>query len=265
MRKSTLLVFLILFGVVVYFVYGMITWNIFVSFTDWKGAIPSYNFVGLANYSRAFQDPLFWRSLGNTLLLFLAIPCSLGLGLFLATLLHQNVRGARVFTFIFLMPFAFSFVVSGVVWSWLASSWCQDPSTVMLSVIIAMVWQLSGYCALVLFAGMRSVPREEIDAAKSKGASTFRAYREVVFPRLKVPILASVVVLMVFTLKAAFDLVWTMTEGGPGTSSYNLPILVVNEAYSKVHVAYGAAVGTILVAIVLCIIIPYVYLSYRRR
>ena len=190
-----------------------------------------------------------------------------------------------MFALIFLMPFAFSLVVTGTVWAWmfapangavnailrsvglgsLACGWYTDPATVMLSVVIPMVWQFSGYCALVLYAGMRSIPKKEIEAAKAEGASTLGAYRRVVLPRLKIPILTSVVVVTIFVLKAAFDLVWTMTGGGPGTSSYNLPILVVNEAYSKLHVAYGAAISNILVAIVLCIIIPYVWWSYRGR
>jgi len=263
----------------------MIAWNIRASFTDWNTAVPSSNFVGFANYSEVFQDSLFWQSLKNTLLLFLVIPCSLGLGLFLAILLNQKVRGARIFMIIYLMPFAFSLVVTGKVWAWmfapdngavntilrsigldrLAGGWYTDTSTVMLSIIIAMVWQFSGYCMLMLLAGMKSIPQKEIDAAKSKGASTFRIYRGVVLPRLKIPILTSVVVVMIFVLKAAFDLIRPWTGGGPGTSSYTLPIMVVNEAYAKTHVAYGAAVANILVAVVLCIIIPYVYWSYRGR
>ena len=246
----------------------MIAWNIRASFTDWKGAVPSSNFVGLQNYSELFHDSLFWQSLKNTLLLFLAVPCSLGLGFFLATLLNQKVRGARIFMIIYLMPFAFSFVVTGVVWNWvytLVGSPHIYPNTVMLSIIIAMVWQFSGFCTLILFAGMKSIPQKEIDAAKLKGASTFRIYRKVVLPRLKIPILTSTVVVMIFVLKAAFDLTKVMTGGGPGTASFNLPIFVVNEAYYKLNVAYGAAAGNILVAIVLCIIIPYVYWSYRGR
>lgn len=284
MRKSTLLILLIILIPALYFVYGMIAWNIRVSFTDWKGAIPSSNFVGLENYSNLFQDPLFWRSLWNALLLFLMIPCSLGLGLFLATLLNQNVKGARVFLIIYLMPFAFSFVVTGVVWAWmyaptngavntilrsiglgsLAGGWHTDPSTVMLSILLATIWQFTGYCTLILYAGMKSIPQKEIDAAKSKGGSIFRVYREVVLPRLKIPILTSVVVLMIFSLKT-FDLIWVMTGGGPGTYSYTLPIFVVKEAFQKLHVASAAAAGNILVVIVLCIIIPYLYWSFRKR
>jgi len=268
MRKSTVLIFLIPFLLMVYFVYGMIAWNVWVSCTDWKGISPeNTNFVGLSNYSRAFGDSLFQQSLVNTLLLFLAIPCSVGLGLFLAMLLRQKVRGARFFTLIYLTPFAFSLVVTGIVWNWvygLVGSPNIYPNTVMLSIILAMMWQFAGYTMLILLPGMRSIPQKEIDAAKSKGASTLRIYRKIVFPRLKIPILTAVVVLIIFSLKASFDLVWVLTSGGPGTSSYTVPIDLYREAFQKWNFAYGAAMGNILLAIVLCIVLPYVWWSYRK-
>jgi glucose/mannose transport system permease protein len=246
----------------------MIAWNVWISCTDWKGTAPeNTNFVGLSNYSRAFGDSLFRQSLVNTLLLFLAIPCSVGLGLFLAMLLRQKVRGARVFTIIYLMPFAFSLVVTGVVWNWvyrLVGSPHIQSTTVMLSIILAMMWQFAGYAMLILLPGLRSIPQKEIDDAKSKGVSTFRIYRKIVFPRLKIPILTAAVLLMTFALKASFDLVWTLTSGGPGTSSYTVPIDLYREAFQKFNFAYGAAMGNILLAIVLCIVLPYVWWSYRK-
>jgi len=285
MRKSTLLVFLLIFALAMVFIYGMIGWNVFVSFTGWTGGTPSYNFVGLSNYGQLVHDPLFWGSFLRTLLLFSVIPISLGIGLLLAILLNQNVKGARIFMIIYLMPFAFSLVVTGVVWGrmfapsngavntilraiglgGLASGWYTQPGTVMLSIIIATVWQFSGYCMLILLAGLKSVSRKKIDAARSKGASTLRIYRNLVFPRLAIPILTAVVVLMIFTLKT-FDLIWVMTSrGGPGTSAYTLPVMVVVEANYKLSVAYGAAAGNVLVALVLLIIIPYLYWIYRKR
>lgn len=246
----------------------MIAWNVWVSCTDWKGIAPEKtNFIGLGNYSRAFGDSLFRQSLVNTLLLFLAIPCSIGLGLFLAMLLRQKVRGAKLFTLIYLMPFAFSLIVTGVVWNWvygLVGSPHIYPNTVMLSIILAMMWQFAGYTMLLLLPGMRSVSQKEIDAAKSKGASTFRIYRKIVFPRLKIPILTAVVVLMIFSLKASFDLIWVLTSGGPGTSSYTVPIDLYREAFQKTNFAYGAAMSNILLAIVLCIVLPYVWWSCRK-
>jgi glucose/mannose transport system permease protein len=190
------------------------------------------------------------------------------MGLFLATLLRQKVRGARLFTIIYLMPFAFSFVVTGVVWNWvyrLVGSPHIYSSTVMFSIILAMIWQFAGYAMLILLPGMKSIPPKEIDAAKSKKKSTFRIYREIIFPRLKIPILTAVVVLMIFTLKASFDLVWLLTGGGPGVSSYTIPIDLYREAFQKTNFAYGAAMGNFLMLIVLCIVLPYVWWSYRKR
>jgi len=283
LERTTLLTVLVLFALAAYFVYGMIAWNMAISFTDWKGAVPTYNFVGLSNYSSVVTSELFGKSFLNTIILFSAIPISILVGLFLAFLLNQRPRGLRIFTLIFLIPFAFSLVVTGVVWAWmfhptngavnsilksfglgfLASDWYLSPKTVLISMIIPMVWQFSGYCALILFAGLRSVPRKELEEARRKGMGWWKIFWKVEFPRLRIPILSCAVVLFVFTLKAAFDLVWTMVQGGPGTSSYNLPILVFVEAYQKLNVAYGAAIGNILVFFVLCIVLPYVWWAYR--
>jgi glucose/mannose transport system permease protein len=152
MQKSTLLAFLLIFALAMVFIYGMIGWNVFVSFTGWIGGTPSYNFVGFSNYDQLFHDPIFWGSFLRTLLLFTVIPISLGVGLFLAILLNQNVKGARIFMIIYLLPFAFSLVVTGVVYHWvfdpsngavntilrflklgsLASGWYTASGTVML-------------------------------------------------------------------------------------------------------------------------------------
>jgi len=281
LERTTLLTVLVLFALAAYFVYGMVIWNIGISFTDWKGAVPSYNFVGFSNYSSVLSNSLFRRALLNTILLLPAVPLAILAGLFLAFLLNQRVRGIKIFTLIFLIPFAFSFVVTGVVWNWLLDSqgainsllksmglgflardWLS-PSVILASVMIPMLWQFSGYCALVLLAGLKSVPREEVRKAREKGMSHWQIFRKVELPRLKIPILSCAVVLFVFVLKAAFDLLWTMVKGYPAESYYTLPILVYVEAYQKLNVAYGAVIGNILVGIVLAIVLPYVWFSYR--
>jgi len=281
LERTTLLTVLVLFVLAAYFVYGMVTWNVVISFTDWKGAIPSYNFVGLSNYSAVIKSDLFGRSLLNTFILFSAIPLCLAAGLFLAFLLNQRVKGIKIFTIIFLLPFAFSLVVTGVIWSWMfqpdgainsllrsirlgffARDWISS-SAILASVLIPIIWQFSGYSALVLLAGLKSVPRKEIEKARKKGMNWWQIFWKVEFPRLRIPLLSCAVVIFVFVLKASFDLLWTMARGYPPGSYYTLPILVYVEAYQKMNVAYGAVIGNILVGIVLAIVLPYVWFSYR--
>lgn len=271
-------------GLAFYFVYAGIGWTIWVSVSNWTGLIPSYGFQGLSNYAKLFGDPLFWTSMKNSLLLFSSIPACMGLGLLLATVLDQRLRGGGVFRNIYLLPFALSFVVTGTMWAWmyapsngilntlfnslglgfLASSWHTMPGTVMLAIIIALIWQFSGYTTLIFLAGMKSVPQPQIQAAKLDGASGFRLYRRVVFPQLKTSALTALVVLMMFALRA-FDLVWVLTGGGPGYSSHILPVMMYKETFQATRFAYGAAIASILLAIVLVIVIPYLYKTYRRR
>jgi len=286
MQKSTALILLVPLILAFYFVYVAIGWNVAVSFTDWKGLLPSYNFVGFAQYGALFSAPMFWQSLANNLILLLIIPGSIGLGLLLAILLDQKIRGAGVFRTIYLLPFALSFVVTATMWAWMydpnkgiinallksiglgslaGGSLLSQSGTVMLAIIIAIIWQFSGYTMVVLLAGIKSVPQNQINAAKIDGSSGFRLYRKVVIPQLKVPILTAFVILMIFALKT-FDLIWVLTKGGPSYASFTLPIMLYWEAFTyKSNFAYGAAVGNILLLVVLLIVVPYMYRSYRRR
>ena len=105
-----------------FFFYFFSGWNFFISLTDWEGFLPSYNLVGFDNYVELFQDPLFWTSLKNNLLLILIfVPGVIFLGLLLAILLDQKVKGEGIFKTIFLLPFSLSFVVTAALWAWMYS------------------------------------------------------------------------------------------------------------------------------------------------
>ncbi len=266
-----------------YFVYGGLLWNIWVSLSDWKGLMPSYTFQGFAQYQRLFGSPIFWTSLKNTGLLFLMVPLCLVLGTIVAVALDQGLRGSNVFRNIYLLPFALSFVVTGTMWAWmynpsngiintllrlvglgnLQGLWHTSQSTVMGSIIGALVWQFSGYTALIILGGIRSVPEVHIKAAMLEGCSKLRIYRRVIFPQLKGAIATAVVIIMMYALRS-FDFIWVLTGGGPGFASHTLPILMYKETFQATRFAYGSAIATVLLGIVLVIVIPYVYRTYKR-
>jgi glucose/mannose transport system permease protein len=261
-----------------------IGWNAIVSISDWKGLTESYNLKGFQQYRKLLNDPIFWISLKNNLFLFLFIPCSIGLGLFLAMMLDQKIRGEGVFRNIYLLPFALSFVVTATLWAWmyapsngvlnsllrslglgsLASRWHTSESTVMWSILIAFLWQFSGYAMIILLAGMKSIPESQLWAARLDGASGFGLYRRVVIPQLKFSFLSAFVILMLYALKA-FDFIWVLTSGGPGYSSYVLPVMMYKKTFESMRFAYGSAIANMLLAIVLVIVVPYLYWSYRRK
>ncbi len=279
MRRTDLLVILIPLAIVFYFIYVMMGWNFIASFTDWDSMIITFGFVGFEHYAAMFGSPIFITSFWNTVLLFLGIPLCILFGLIIATLLDQKMRGASVFRSIYLLPFALSFVVTATMWKWMYNPtegvlnsilpgqfpWTtsSDPAILVSSLILVLVWQFTGYATMILLAGMKAVPESRIEAAKIDGASGFRLYRKIIYPNLKAPLVTSFVVLLMFFIRAAFDLVNTLTGGGPGTSSYTLPLLIYKEAFVNNQFAYGAAIAVVLLAIAMVIVIPYLYKTYR--
>ncbi|WP_324734799.1 sugar ABC transporter permease [Thermococcus sp. SY098] len=288
MRKSPDLPYILLFLspaliLVGVFVYVAVLWNIYISFTDWRGLLPSYRFVGLLQYRQLFHDPVFWTSLkNNILLLLLFVPGSILMGLLLAIMLDRRIRFESGFRTIYALPFALSFVVTATLWAWmydpssgvlntlfgklhlefLKSRWITDPKIAMYCIIIALIWQFSGYTMIIYLAGIRSIPVDHYEAAVIDGASTWQLYRYVVIPQLVKPTLSAFVVLMVFSLKA-FDFIWVLTRGGPGTSTFILAVQMYKETFAKTNFAYGAAIATILLLMALAVVLPYLYWSYR--
>jgi glucose/mannose transport system permease protein len=287
--KSTILslvLFLPAFLLVIYFVYGLIAWNIWVSLSDWKsGSLsPSYNYAGFAQYAGLLSDPLFVTSLVNNIILIIVfVPGTLAFGLLLAILLDSKVRGGGVFRNIYLLPFALAFVVTGTLWRWMYDpeagvinkllggvglsslpGWITDPGMALACVIIALVWQFSGYTMLIFTAGIRSIPESQIMAAEVDGARGLGMYRRVVIPQLKSSTLSAFVVLMIFALKV-FDLIYVMTYGGPGNSTLVLSFLFYRDTFGMTQFAKGAAIGTVLFLLAIAIVLPYLYLSSRRE
>jgi glucose/mannose transport system permease protein len=127
------------------------------------------------------------------------------------------------------------------------------------------VWQFSGYTMLIFLAGIKSVPESQVMAAEVDGASGFKVYTRIIIPQLKSSVFATFVILMIFSLKA-FDFIYVLTGGGPGGSStYVLALLMFSTTFFSDEYAYGAAIATVLFALVMVIIIPYLYLSFRRK
>lgn len=284
-RAITLLLFLPCVVLVGYFVYVSIGWNVVVSLSDWKGLVPSYNIVGFAQYAKLFNDPVFLISLKNNLMLILLfVPGTLFVGLFLAILLDQKVRKEGIFRTIYLLPFALSFVVTGFLWMWmynpsvgvintifekiglefLKSGWITDPDVALYCVILALIWQFAGYTMLIFLAGIRSIPESHVRAAEVDGASGFYLYRRVIIPQIKASTFTAFVILMVFALKA-FDFIYVLTGGGPGYATEIIPLTMYKETFAMTHFAYGSAIATVLFLLVMAIVVPYLYMTYRRK
>lgn len=269
---------------VLLFVYGAIFWNLIISLTHHEGfGDPSYADLGFHQYARAFNDPQLLAAARNTFVLLVAFTViCLAVGLLLAILLDRELRFSETIRLIFLVPFSLSFIVTAQVWLWLFNysygplnislravglpgvEWIGNPQVVLWSIIIAFVWQFSGYAMVVYLAGLRSIPTAHFEAAMVDGASTFRTYLRVIVPQLGPATVSAAVVLMVFALKA-FDFLFAMFGGyRPRKGADILATKMVREAFQQQQWGYGAAIAILMFLLALAIITPYLFTQYRR-
>jgi glucose/mannose transport system permease protein len=256
-------------------------WTGWVSFTP-STLLPASGFVGWRNY-QAILATRNWKIAYDNLLLFGIgfVLLAMALGLLLAVLLDQRVRGEAVLRTIFLYPMAVSFVVTGTVWGWLLNpslgiqhlvqgwgfagfrfDWLVDRDRAIYTVVIAGAWQASGFAMALFLAGLRSVDSEIVRAAQIDGAGPWRIYGWVVLPTLG-PIFAAVlVILLQFAIKT-FDLVRALTGGGPGLAT-TLPALVVYDfMFQRGLLGRGSAAAVMMLGTLLVVLLPYA--GYRAH
>lgn len=270
------------------FVYGFIGWSVRVSLSKWKGLNPDFTFVGLQQYIDLFHDPRFMIDVRNTGVFtvgFLAGCIVIGLGL--AILLDQKLRGEALFRGIFLFPMSISFIASGVVWGWLMnpatgnritginlifqslgldfliSKWhTTSPPWGMAFTVIPAVWQLSGFTMALYLGGIRSIPEEMREAARVDGASEFQIYRYIIMPLLQPVTLSAVIILGHMSLKI-FDLIVAI---GRKDLRLDVPgIYMWTTTFDGTNYAQGAAIGILMLVSVAVLVIPYLIYSMRTE
>jgi multiple sugar transport system permease protein len=257
-------------------VIGPTIYTIYLSFTEWD-VISEPIFVGLDNYLDLFNDPIFYTSLINNfkwLAIFLAIP--LTLGLFLALLLSQEIRGAKGFKAAIYSPMILAPVVIGLIWSWiyqprggllnntltyigldaLTRGWLSNPDTALYAVIAAAVWRHTGYVMLLFLSGLTAISPTVIEASRIDGASPWQRFRYIIMPLLKPTTVIVLVITMIQSLRA-FDFVSMMTRGGPFNSTNVLAYYMYSEAFRNYKMGYGASIAVVLFAIMFIFIVLY--------
>jgi glucose/mannose transport system permease protein len=270
------------------FVYGFIGWSIRASLSAWKGLLPDYTFVGLRQYINLFHDQRFMIDVRNTGVFtvgFLVGCIIIGLGL--AILLDQKLRGEALFRGIFLFPMAISFIASGVVWGWLMnpatgnritginlifqalgldfliSLWHSTPPPWgMAFTVIPAAWQLSGFAMALYLGGIRSIPEEVREAARVDGASEFQIYRYIILPLLQPVTLSAVIILGHMSLKI-FDLIVAI---GSKDLRLDVPgIYMWTTTFDGTNYAQGAAIGILMLVSVAILVVPYLIYSIRTE
>ncbi|APZ44211.1 carbohydrate ABC transporter permease [Acidihalobacter ferrooxydans] len=267
----------------VFFLYGFIVWTIWLSLTR-STLLPSNTWAGLAQYRYLFDNGIWWTSLINLGIFgVLYIGLSMAIGLFLAILLDQRIRGEAIFRVVYLYPMALSLIVTGVAWKWMLNpglgvqqlvrdlgfthfsfNWLINPQMAIYTLVIAAVWQSSGFVMALFLAGLRGVDDAVIKAAMIDGASLPRIYWSVVIPSLRPTFFSALILLTGLAIKS-FDLIMAMTGGGPGFATYLPANFMYDFAFQRGQIAMGAASAVMMLIAVGLLVGPFILLESRRK
>lgn len=264
------------------FVYGFIGFTAYLSLTNSR-LMPNGNLVGFDQYMALFELDRWWVAASN-LGIFggLFILVCLIVGLLLAVFLDQKIRMEGALRAIYLYPMALSFIVTGAAWKWILNpglglekmvhewgfqqfsmDWLVDSDMAIYTVVIAGVWQSSGFVMALFLAGLRGVDDSIIKAAMVDGASLPTIYRRIVIPALR-PVFFSVLLVLSHIAIKSFDLVMALTAGGPGTSSDVPAIFMYQFSFTRGQLGLGAASAMMMLMTVLAVLVPLIYLETKE-
>ncbi|SFS21590.1 carbohydrate ABC transporter permease [Yoonia litorea] len=271
------------FLAVLIFVYGFIAWTGWVSLTRSR-LLPRYDIEGFIQYERLFDSPRWDTAFGN-LFLFgaLFIGISMILGLVLAIFLDQNIRAEGAIRTIYLYPMALSMIVTGTAWKWILNpglgleamvrrwgfedfrfDWLVNSDMAIYTIVLAAIWQSSGFVMALFLAGLRSVDGEIIKAAQIDGIPTWRIYSAIIIPSMAPIFLSAFIVLAHLAIKS-FDLVIALTGGGPGFATDLPATYMFSMAFSRGDIGQAASSAMVMMGVVFAIVVPYLYSELRAK
>jgi ABC-type sugar transport system permease subunit len=237
--------------------------------------------VGLENFERILDDPLFWESFQQALVWTgwsILLQTVLGVGL--ALLLHLPLPGIAVFRGLLLFPYIVPTVVIALNWRWIFNSeigivnhallsigiigeniaWLSTPGMAMLSAILLNVWKYTPFVVICVLARLQTIPTELYDAAKVDGAGPLRRFLDITLPMLKEVLVVVIVFRTIWTFNK-FEEIYLLTRGGPGTSTFNLAVYAFEEGMANLRLGVAAATGVIMIAMLLVGTVIYVRVS----
>jgi glucose/mannose transport system permease protein len=265
------------------FIYGLIAWNGYLSFSASR-LLPNYEWAGLVHYQTLWASERWWLALRN-LAVFggLFIGGAMALGLLMAVLLDQKIRAEGVLRTVFLYPMALSFIVTGTAWKWILNpgvglekvfhdlgftavrlDWLIDPDKAIYCVVIAAIWQSAGFVMALFLAGLRAIDESIIKAAQVDGASLPQIYRRILIPSLR-PVFFSTLMVVAHLAIKSFDLVMALTAGGPGYATDLPATYMYTMAFTRGQIGLGAASATMMLATIAALVVPYLYSELRTR
>ncbi len=258
--------------------------NLFYSFTDWSGFGSEFSFVGVQNFARLLADQQTLQAFGNTVV-FTACnaPLQIGLGLLLAVTLKRQGRFTSALRTVIVLPIAISGVVLGFLGTvifdpnsgilramsevpglgFLAQNWLGTPTLAMVSLVAMNLWQWTGFTMLIFLAGLSTIPAELYEAARLDGAGAWAQFRTITWPLLAPAATVNVILTLIGGLKI-FDVVYVLTQGGPGTATQSVVMRVTSEG-SFARFGYASAIDFVLTAVILVVALVALLLLRRRE
>lgn len=263
------------------FVYGFIAWTTVLSFTLSK-SYARLDWAGLLQYTRVLGHDR-WHVAVDNLMVFgvLYIGICLALGLLLAILIDQRIRQEGALRAIFLYPMALSFIVTGTAWKWMLNpglgieklfhdwgyadfrfDWIIREDMAIYTIVIAGVWQASGFIMAMFLAGLRGIDQDMIKAASIDGATLPRIYWRIIIPQLRPVFLSSLVILSHLAIKS-YELVVALTGTGPGYATELPSTFMYAHTFTRNQLGMGAASSVMMLLTVAAIMVPYLYSEAR--
>lgn len=267
---------------------GSIIWTIYLSFTRSR-RLPEYTIDWSEwgrQYARLMEDGAWQIALSNLIVLGLGSALAIVFGFVLAAMIDREKRGESFFRTVFLYPLAISLIVTGAAWRWLFNpemgienflhdigltglsfSWLASPDTAMYGIILASVWQSSGFYMALMLAGLKGINSEIWSAAKLDGVPIWRLYGEIIIPMMKFTFITCAILLSLGVIKS-YDLVVAMTNGGPGQSTFVPAYFTINALTAKGNLGFASAAAVMMLVITALVFLPLVMITawqQRRR
>ena len=238
-----------------------------VSFQGITMTETSTDFIGSANYKQLFDDARLWQALLHTLIITaIALPLELVLGLTMAQLFLDRLPGRAIFIALLVLPVVVSPIVSGATWAllfnhrfgpinqiigWIAGKetillWTINPDLVYPAIIAAEIWQWTPFMFLLLLAALGNVDRSQLEAAAIDGAGWWRTFSRIVLPAIA-PVMTVAILIRGLDLFRLFDIVWALTQGGPGTMTETISVFTYVKGFQQFETSYTAAVALLVI------------------
>ncbi|MGY8667240.1 sugar ABC transporter permease [Bradyrhizobium sp. UFLA05-109] len=263
----------ILLSVIIVYPVGRLIYTSFLDLSLTSG-LPA-RFAGLANFQQMLEDPVFWQATWNTILITLiTVPGALLVGLGLALLANLPFQMRWPVRLSLLIPWALPLAFAGLIFAWFFHSeygvvndvlnriglpgviWFNSPRLAFAAICLAIIWKASSFMAMIILAGLQTIPRSLYEAADVDGAGRVRQFFEITLPLLK-PTIVVALIFRTITALQTFDIPYMMTGGGPGTATATLAMYIHQNTVSFLDLGYGSALAVVMFGLSMCVTALY--------